>query len=327
MTRDLPKRVYWKHGAFFWSDPRTGKWIRLGTTEAEARRRHAELAPLPVVNGLPALIQTAEPVILAGRAKNTQAQYRIALRRLRSIFAEFAVEDLKPKHVAQLRLSLAATPNMGNRILSVLRMVYDYALEQQLVDSNPCVGIKRNPERKRKRYLTDAEFLLIREHAAPRLRLMMDIAYMTGQRIGDVRSIMRRQITDEGIAFQQQKTDARLVVQWTDELRAAINAALALHGKVPGLSLFFTRGRRSGVPSYGTVRDQWRRACEAAKIEDAWLHDLRAKAATDARRQGKDARALLGHTDDRQTDRYIRAREIPTVTGPRPVSKKSAGGS
>jgi len=36
-------------------------------------------------------------------------------------------------------------PNMGNRMLSVLRSVFAYALEAELVDMNPCVGVGRRP--------------------------------------------------------------------------------------------------------------------------------------------------------------------------------------
>jgi hypothetical protein len=44
---------------------------------------------------------------------------------------------------------------------------------------------------------------------------------------------------------------------------------------------------------------------------------MRAKALTDAKRQGYDPQVLAGHTDARMTARYIRLRETPLATGPR----------
>jgi hypothetical protein len=39
-------------------------------------------------------------------------------------------------------------------------------------------------------------------------------------------------------------------------------------------------------------------------------------AGTEAKRQGLDPTALLGHTDAKMTKRYLRDREIPVVNGP-----------
>jgi integrase len=64
------------------------------------------------------------------------------------------------------------------------------------------------------------------------------------------------------------------------------------------------------------VRDQWDKARIAAKVEDATLHDLRAMAATWAKRQGQNATTLLGHTNVVQTERYLRDREAKVAESP-----------
>jgi integrase len=64
------------------------------------------------------------------------------------------------------------------------------------------------------------------------------------------------------------------------------------------------------------VKLQFDNACEAAGVEDVQMRDLRAVAATEAKKQGKDPRALLGHTTDQQTQRYLRDKEEPLVEGP-----------
>ncbi len=50
-----------------------------------------------------------------------------------------------------------------------------------------------------------------------------------------------------------------------------------------------------------------------AGICDIHFHDIRAKALTDAKRQGKDAQQLAGYATSAMTDRYVKSREIEVV--------------
>lgn len=309
--RHLPPCVYLRHGAYWYV--KGGKWRRLGATLVEALEEYARLHEQPA-GGMPKLIDLVLEHIRPKLAKSTARQYDVAARKLAKALIEFSPEQVKPKHVAAIKVAMASHPNMANRCLSVLRLVFQYAVEWQLVDSNPCIGIKRHAEHKRSRYLTDDELVAIHGKAGPRLRCIMDVLYLTGQRVSDVLRIRYADLTPDGIRFEQGKTGARLVVRWTPELRAAVDHAKALHGNIRALTLF--HNRRGKTPDYRTVRDQWEAACEAAGIADAHLHDLRAKAITDAKRQGKDPTALAGHVSAAMTDRYIRQRETPLVDGP-----------
>lgn len=241
-------------------------------------------------------------------APSTVRQYTIAARKLSKILAEFQPADVKPKHIAQIKVRLGATPNMANRCLSYLRVVFQYALEWQLVDFNPCFGVKRHVEKKRGRYLTDQELNEIRKASGERLQRIIDLCYGTGQRIQDVLRIRYDHLTPEGIQFVQQKTGAKLTIAWSSRLTQAVGD---LEGRGPILI-----NRMGKHPDYRTVRDQWHKACEEAGVKDARLHDLRAKSLTDAKRQGKDAQALAGHASPAMTERYIRLRESPVVLGP-----------
>jgi len=61
------------------------------------------------------------------------------------------------------------------------------------------------------------------------------------------------------------------------------------------------------------VRDLFDRAAAKPGVENAHLHDLRAKSITDAKKQGLDPQALAGHITEAQTIRYIRDRETSSV--------------
>lgn len=311
-NRNLPPCVYLRHGAYYLV--KGGKWTRLGSELPAALTEYARLHQQPK-GGMAELIEDALPHILKGKADATIKQYKVAARRLQEILAEFAPSQVTPRHIAQIRRSMSDTYAVANRTITVLRLVFDYALEEQLVESNPCVGIKRFAQQTRTRRILPGEFQAIRAKATPLLQVIMDLCYLTGQRIGDVLTIKRADLKDEGIYIEQQKTGARLMVAWTPELRAAVERAKVLHGEIVGMT-YLLKGVRKQAPTYHMIYKQWTKACELAGVEDANIHDLRAMSGTEAEAQGHDPQKLLGHTDRKMTRRYLRDRTVPVVEGP-----------
>jgi integrase len=306
--------VYFKHGAYWYV--KRGKWERIGTTLEDALAEYGRRQAAAKEGKLPLLIEStfqhhckAEPLAAA-----TKAQYRIAADVLKRRFKAFDdPRQVKARHVAKIKVDGAETPNMTNRIVSLLRTMFGYWLEWGKADDNPCVGVKRYREAKRKRLISMEEWSAIYEHAGPRLRVIMKLAFLTGQRITDVLKIHRRQLTDDGIAFRQQKTDKPLIVAWSPDLKTAVGEARALHG-IPALWLFV--GRKGKHADYRTVLLQWHNACQAAKVEDALPNDQRAQSLTNAKRQGKNPTKLAGHATEAMTDRYLRDRDAELVEGP-----------
>jgi len=64
------------------------------------------------------------------------------------------------------------------------------------------------------------------------------------------------------------------------------------------------------------VRDLLQRYVDKAGLADIHVHDFRAKAITDAKKQGHDPQALAGHSTEAQRVRYLHDKEIPLVYGP-----------
>jgi integrase len=311
VDRHLPPCVYHKHGAYWFV--RAGKWYRLGTNLVTALAEYGRRIAAPK-GGMADLIEEAFPHITKKVAASTAHQYRVCANKLKEILAEFEPGQVRPRDVAGIKRLYADHPNMGNRVLSVLRSVFAYALEAELVEMNPCIGVKRHTERWRERLVAPAEFDAIREKAVPQMQVIMDMLRLTGQRVSDVLKLRVSDLGDDGIFFRQGKTGARLIVRWTPELRAAVERAKTLRGNVRALTLFHSR--TGGAPAYETIRDKWERACELAGIQDAHIHDLRAMAITAAKAQGIDAQALAGHTSPAMTRRYLRSKEVPVVDSP-----------
>jgi integrase len=307
-----PPCFYAKHGAFYLV--RANKWTHLGTDLAGALTEYGRRMSTPKLGGMPKAIQDFYDALPADLAASTKTQYRHAAEILKRKLAEFEPNQVKGKTVAGIKQSMAKTPNMANRVLSFLRQVFADLVENQVIDSNPCVGIERLPEAKRNRLITDAEWSAIHAAADPRLQVIMELQFLTAQRISDVLSIRRSQLTETGIEFEQQKTGNRLVVKWTPDMRACVERAKALSADRPALTLL--RGRYGGAPDYRSVALQWKNACTAAKVVGARLNDGRAMSATEADRQGKKAGAVLGHTSEGNTKRYLRGRKTLEAEGP-----------
>jgi integrase len=199
--------------------------------------------------------------------------------------------------------------------ISMLRQAFERAVRRQEAQTNPCVSVKAQAPKvsERTRYLTDTELAAIHSAGTPLLRVAVDLAYLLALRVND---LCRLRWDDFAEHVQTGKTGARLRFGMSDDLRAVLDDARALAGRVASLTVLSERGRP--VTRY-RIGDLWRRACHVAGIEDAQLRDVRAKSATDADAAGQDAQKLLGHTTPQTTRRYLRGRQIATV---QPVKRR-----
>lgn len=308
--KHLPPCVYHRNGGYYYV--KRGVWTPIGKNLSSALAEYARIIA-PPTGGCDQLLERTLQRCKESVKPNTYNQYSQACKKLKPILAEFTPELVEPHHIAAILDHHRSTPNMANRMLTFMRLSFSNGLTWGLCKANPCYGVKRHTEKRRGRYLTHEEYKVIWQCAPAQLRAIMDIAYLTGQRIGDVLAIRLSDIKDGGIAFQQQKTSKRLLIT-AQALPEAIERAKALHSNIRGMTLFHGRG---GKPlGYYGVRDAFERACVLAKVEDATLHDIRAKSLTDAKKQGLNAQKLGGHSTEAMTNRYIRDRDFEAAEGP-----------
>lgn len=319
--RHLPNCVYEKHGAFYYV--KKGKWRRLGGDLHAALVEYARIVALPE-NGMGALIDKALPSITGKVSDSTRKQYLFCARRLQDIFAEFRADQVKHGDIVRMLDAFADQPAVGNRLLTVLRLTFQWAMDRELIDQNPCISVKRLAQPKRDRLISANEYAAIYAHCAPWLQCVIDLCYLTGQRIGDVLTIERVDLREDGIYFRQQKTSKKLIVGWTPELRDVTERAKQATGIVKNMT-YLLAGRGGRLRAHSNVWRAFKTAAEKAGVENVTLHDLRAMAGTEADRQGKDPTALLGHSDRRTTQIYLRDKTAKVVAGPAKASAKKAG--
>jgi len=306
--------MHWKDGSYYRVS--RNKWTRLARSYHDALRRYAELESSSTL--WPELVNLQYADYRASSlAANTLKQYDSIRPRLIAGFGDFDPHEITSAHVGQFLELYRSTPNIANRMLSVLRAVFDKGCRTGACSSNPAHGLKRFKEKQRDRYLTDDEFAAIRAHANIQTRLILDVCYLTAQRIGDVLQIRHEHVRPEGIYFEPQKTgrQKKLLVEMTPELARTINEAKALH-KVMCPWLFHPRGKRTPY-SYAAIKDNFNRACSAASVEGATIHDVRAKSLTDVDDAGGDATSLAAHSTRATTLRYLRNKQTRVVAGPR----------
>lgn len=303
-NRELPACVYLRHGSYF--HVVAGKWHPLGKDLKSALSLYAKRISAPT-DKMPGLL--SRWLDDANIAIKTRRTYGVIVRKLSAILAEFDPHEVTARDIMAIMHHHRKQPAMANHMRTVLIGSLELAFIEQMVERNVARDVRPLPTQSRDRYITHAEYAAIHAKATPTLKAIMGLCYLTGQRIGDILAIRYADLGEEGIAFKQQKTKHRMIVAWSPDLRAAVEEARALHSSLRGMTLLHTR---RGTPfSYNTVRTLWDRACAAANVEDAHLHDLRAKAATDAKKQGIDSRALLGHTTETSHLRYLRSKETP----------------
>jgi len=304
-ARTLPRWMHFKHGAFYYV--RHGRWRFLSRDRRAAFSEYGRITSDAAEGAMSDLIDKALEDMKLSVAPSTAKNYTSCAARAKEAFAEFSPEQVEPIHIAKFLDDNKATPSMANLLRSFMKGVFQRAVRWGLVRANPVRDISQFATRSRDRYITVEEFKKIKANATPTLACLMDIAYITGQRIGDCLGMRYADISETGVFVKQQKTGARVLIAMTPDLEDVIARARKLHISVKGLTLFH---RRDGTQiPYNTIYGHWQKACKAAKVENAHFHDIRAAAATDAKSAGLDSKTLLGHTTESSHNRYLRSKE------------------
>ncbi|CCD28857.1 Phage integrase family protein [Candidatus Glomeribacter gigasporarum BEG34] len=358
--KHLPRRMIESHGSYFLLKPigfRRNKAIRLGRVRgvegktedelyAQALKRYADLiaevdAP---VGTMVKLLERWKNEALSKYALKTRKEYIRMTDIASKAFAEFDIEHVRPMHIAAfVDDNFIDKPNAANKYKALLSLVFSFAVRKGLRDDNPCRDIHGVPEPKRQRYITDEELARVRAAAlwgnddkpTPSGRMivcLIDLAVVTGQRIGDLLALKWSDVSEEGVLFKPRKTAKStgviVPVKMTSQLQNILERARHF-GNVKGITVIHTI---KGHPyTYFGAQTAWKRAVaractryeeeckkrdmtlDTAFLRNMHFHDLRRKSLTDAKRQGKDPQKLAGHTDPKMTARYLENVEIEWV--------------
>lgn len=249
---------------------------------------------------------------------------------LLKFFDAAPLDEIEPQHIRQYlqwrieesikwcrENNRATTPKTGqvraNREIALFSVIFNTAREFGITNQpNPSQGVSRYSEKSREVYIEDNQYKAIWDNANQPLRDAMDLAYLLGQRPGDIIELHEDDVKDGFIFIQQNKTGQKLRIVISDELQSILNRIKerkAQYKIVSGYLICNLKGEKTSVHSLS----QWfNEAKEKAGLpKSLQFRDLRAKAGTDKAEKTKDARAAqkqLGHKRLSTTEHYLRNR-------------------
>lgn len=340
MSRDdLPKRVFPK-GRWYYLVTADGKrrvWTKLSKIAEGLPALYSALSAATAaatgVGKMPALIADWEREVMPAHAEKTRRDEQARGKVIAEAFAEFFPDQVETPDCSDFLAQFKAKPRTYNAYRAQLREYLRFAEEKgrRPAGSNPTQSIRTMRTPPRDRYITDSELRRIKvaamrdgrrkaEHtgettrSGPMLCALIDMAYLTGQAVGDLVALEWRDITDAGIFFGRSKvahsTQAKVTIQWTARLVDVVRRLRELRKRrrAFGEAVFV---RQDGKPlTYWGVASAWDRARRVAGVKGCTFHDIKAKALTDkeAREGMAPARKMGQHSTEQQTAAYVRRR-------------------
>ena len=219
------------------------------------------------------------------------------------------------RHVMALHESLCETPAMANMVVATLSHMYGLAGDWEMTPEdcdNPCQAIPANPERKRERFLTDAEFTRLGQvldevsgngsqisaGAVTTIRLLM----LTGCRKSEIMTLPWEHVDLDRAEMRivDGKTGSRTV-----HLSPSAVAVLKALPRAPG-NPWVVPGAKPGK-HMTDIDGAWKSIRTRAGLVDVRIHDIRHSYASRALALGEGLPIigrLLGHRQAETTARY-----------------------
>lgn len=305
----------------------------------------ATKAPTVADDLMPKVIAAWELEVMVGHSATWQRDEKARGVVIADEFEDFRTGDIESPDVSAFLKPFRDRPKTHNFYRAQIGELMRYAMEKGWRDpgTNPVTDIiptLSTPPRDR--YPTDSEvrrikvagiYATARGDAKPgakrqknrsglMLAALVDMAYLTGQRISDLLRLEWSAFGRDGITFKPSKTakstGASVLIEWTPKLRDVERRLKALRTERRAFGSFvFTKqaSKKKGKMqaagqryTYSGAHSAWVRACERAGIADCRFNDMRAKALTDTEETDgmQAARRKGAHSTEQQTSDYVR---------------------
>lgn len=220
-------------------------------------------------------------------------------------------------------------PAGANRVLDVLRQIFNYAIECGHMDSNPTQSVRHNPRPRVTRFLSEDE--VTRVHAAldahrgrgsgQQQVAIIRLLLLTGCRKGELVHLRWEEVGEDVLRLTDSKTGPRTVF-----LSKAAQTLIAQQPRTDSPYVF--PSLEDGSRPRSSELSLWRKVRREARIEDVRLHDLRHTFASHAvmRRIPLPVLSrLLGHSQDRMALRYAHVSDRETEEAAERIGAEIAG--
>lgn len=226
-----------------------------------------------------------------------------------TLFGQLDAERITPGVVRRYIDARGDKTVAANREVAFLSVCFSWAVERDLLKFNPCKDVRRNSEKPRTRYVTDAEYAAVYQLASgwPHVQCAMEYAYLCRMRLCEVLDLKQSHITSTGLIIRRRKGSRDNITTWTDRLKAVINASSKLpKPNITTEDLYLIRGQKGDRLTESGFETLWQRLmgkAVATGIERFTFHDLKAKGISDT--EG-DKQQASGHKSTQMLDVYDR---------------------
>lgn len=310
--KHLPQRMYLHHGTYLFV-PKGAPKVNLGRDLSAAIAKYATIiGSLWAGRTVGDLIARYRAEVLPlKRAEQTRDTQGTQLARLAKAFGHMLPDNVTSQMCyayADARRDAAGkpVPVAARHEVSLLGHVFRYGIRWGIATANPARNLDMG-ERKKREQVTLLQVEALKLHTTnERVHLMIDLAVSTGQRLGDILSFKREDVTADGLMIRQGKTGAKLAMEVTPTLAALIERAKAMKPQLGSPYLVRTRaGKRYTESGFKAIWQRlMRRHVEAGGVRFTF-HDLRSVSA-DGAATLEEARDRLGHATADTTQRFYR---------------------
>ena len=241
-----------------------------------------------------------------GLKPSTQTMRRNIIERFRLAHGDKPLKGLSRRHISDIIGAKASTPEAANNLLKVLRNLMSYAVDQEMIDTNPAISVKKYRSRGEGFHTWSEDEIAQferRHEIGSRPRLALALLLYTAQRRGDMVRMGWQHVQGDAIAVRQEKTGAALMIPLHPDLKLALAAV----SRTNMTFLMTEKGAPFTPAGFGNwFRDQ----CNAAGLPQCSAHGLRKSAATrlaDAGCSTDQIKAMTGHRSLAEVARYTRA--------------------
>ena len=191
-----------------------------------------------------------------------------------------------------------------NREVAILKQCFNLAIREQLLDKNPCVGVKFLKEKPRNRICTHEEFEALKAELKGDARDIVVIAYHTGMRYSEIIELDWSRIDLKNrFIYLRGKDSKNREGRKVPFLSKEVEAIFQRRGGSP-------RRIRGRVFALKSLRNVFERACIKLGIKNLRFHDFRHSAATNLRKAGVDTATVMKICGWKSVQMFLRYNEV-----------------
>lgn len=247
----------------------------------------------------------------------TYTEYKRLIERVvKPELGRLKTDEVRSSDIERLHLKFRATPYQANRLVALLSKMFNWSGRRG--ERNPCVGVERFAEQKRRRYLSSTELACLgdvlsqmeeQRLTSPYVIAAIRLLVFTGARLTEILTLRWDHVDlERGVLnLTDSKTGAKTIY-----LNAASRNLLTALARLEG-NPYVIPGERAGRHLVN-LEKPWRRVRALAQLPDVRLHDLRHSFASIGAGAGLGLPvigALLGHAQAATTARYAHLASDP----------------